>query len=349
MSNFTYYNATTICKKDNLQANDEPAVFEDTTSQPIIITTEKYKFSIARYSMLGHHLPIWIPNISSGNTTTYGLKMNIQFNNKSFTSDIVYLQYINRNNLSSSDPEYYYVYSYELFIEMMNNAFSSCLANLQSQIIGYTIQSKPPFMVYNSQSNLFTMYFDKNGNGGNNPEDITITFNNELYGLLNSYYYQRQNDNFWDLIVVDKITNKYTDTDTNVNYIIVEQSFSTTAIMSPVESIIFSSDSIQLKPEIIGSVSVVGQVNNNLSSNQGFNTQNQITDIVLDLEKSSDYNAMITYSPSLYRYITMLPSKDLQHIKFAVWWLNKNTQVRQPVKLANGGLITLKLLFEKIE
>lgn len=346
MENFTYYNATILCNKSNVNDNDVQAVFEDNVTQPIVKDTENYKFSIARYSMIGHRLPIWIPNIRTApNQTTYSMIMTLSSNNKTYIGDEIFLNFINRNNLSPNDPEYYYVYSYELFIEMMNTAFRACITNLQTKITGYTIQTSAPFMVYDSTSNLFTIYFDEKGNG--TPDQITLSFNNELYNLLNSFYFNRQPNNYWNLIVVDKITNRFTDPTTEINYIVCSQSYGTTAIMSPVQSIIFGSDSIQLKPEIIGSVSIVGN-NGNLGANQSFNPQNQITDIVLDLDQSSDYNSMITYTPSLYRYISMLEAKDIQHIKFSVWWLNKFTQVRHPIKLSNGGLITLKMLFERV-
>lgn len=345
-SDIVYYNATVLCNKIDPSSNDYQAIFEDNVQTPLVSNTSTYKFAIARYSMIGHRLPIWIPKIrTSPNQTSYSMKMNIVFNTKSYTSDEIFLNYIPRNSLTSVDPEYYYSYSYEQFIEMINASFAACITNLQSKIIGYTITTNPPFMVYDSTSNLFTIYFDERGNG--TPERITCSFNNELYNLLNSFYFERQPLNWWNLIVVDKITNRFTDPTTSVNYIICTQSYGTTALWSPVQSIIFSSESLQVNPEVIGSVSVVGD-GSSLGSNQSNNSQQMITDIVLDLDQSSDFNGMITYIPSEYRYISMLDSREPRSVKFSVWWLNKFNQVRYPIKLSNGGLITMKMMFQRI-
>jgi hypothetical protein len=342
-----YYNATVICSKSDVNSNDFHAMFEDNTSQNIVSNTGDYQFAIVRYSLEGANLPIWIPTITNGNTTTYSITLTASpsGSGKTFTSDETFLQYIPRNNVQMNDPIYYFVYNYEQFVEMVNNAFVSALANLQTKIANYTLKSNVPIMEYNGQSNLFNIYCDAQGFVKNTAgESMTITFNNELYNLLRTFYFDTKVNNFRQLIVQDKVSN--VSVINGITYYIASQyQSSTSSCWSPIQSIIFSSDSLALKPEIIGSVSYIGN-GSSLGAGNSNNTQMMITDFVLDLAKSSDYySQMITYTPSLYRWIDLSAGPSLKNFRFSAWWLNKFNQDRYPIMLSNHGSLTMKVTF----
>ena len=360
--NHTYYNALIVCDKTNVNSNDFQAEFEDTTSQAIVNQTGNYQFAIERFSMEGHNIPIWIPNISSGNTTTYSIKLNVilQGNNaKIFTSDEIFLQYVPKNIFNSGDPAYYFVYNYDNFVEMLNNAFVSAMANLQTKINNYTLLTNPPFIVYDGAVNLFSIYFDEQGFFTQTAnENITLTFNNDLYNLLKTFYFKTNinGNNFKDIVIVNKGNNYFSGMNnlqnpvsaTKVNYCLMSQMQpSTNNCWSPVQSILFSSDSISLKPEIIGNASILGN-NSQLGSGNSNNSQSMITDLVLDISRSSDYLDMLVYQPAMHRWIDLSDSQYLKNFRFSIWWLNKYNQQRYPILLANNGCVTLKVLFEKL-
>ena len=348
----TYYNATIICDKTNVNDFDYQALFEDTTAQNIVSRTGGYEFAIERFSMEGQNIPIWIPNISSGNTTTYSITLSASFpagGGKTFTGGETFLQFIPRNGKEPNDPAYYFVYHYDNFCEMMNNAFASALTSLQQATANYTIKTTAPIIVYDGVSNLFSIYCDAQGFVSNTAgEVLSITFNNDLYNLLKTFYFNTNNNNYKTLIIQNKLTNFVS----NVNnsglsyWIATQMQPSTASCWSPVQSILFTSDSICLKPEIIGNVSVVG-TGLSLGSGNSNNVQTQITDLVLDLSRSSDYLDMVTYQPTLHRWIDLSDSQNLKNFRFSVWWLNKYNQQRYPLLLSNNGCLTMKVLYQK--
>ena len=300
---FIYYNALILCDKTNVNSNDFQAVFEDTTSQNIVNSTGQYKFAIERFSMEGHNVPIWIPNIQAGNTTTYSITMSISIQNnnaKIFTSDEIFLQYVPKTVTNMGDPSYYFVYNYDNFVEMMNTAFSTCLTNLQSKIQTYTIKSNAPFMVYDGSTNLFSIYFDEQGFLTQTAqENITVTFNNDLFNLLKTFYFKTNvnGNNYRDIQLVNKGTNYFAGmsnlqnptSTTKVNYwMMTQMQPSTNNCWSPVQSVLFASDSITLKPEIIGNPSIIG-TGAQIGAGNSNNMQSMITDFCLDISRSSDY------------------------------------------------------------
>jgi len=356
--NSTYYNATILCNKLNVNSSDYQAVFEDTTSQNIVNQTGNYKFAIERFSMEGHNLPIWIPNVSSGNTTTYSVLLtyyNIA-SPKTFTSDEIFLQYIPLNNVPVSDPSYYFVYNYDVFCQMLNNAFTTARSNLQGKMANVTMSTEAPYIVYDGSSNLFSFYLDAQGYVSYTAgEKITLTVNNELYNLLKTFNFKMNTTlpNYRDLVPINKISNYIAgikdpyNLGTNINcWICTQMQPTTNNCWSPVQSLLFASDSISLKPEIVGNVSVVG-TGSALGSGNSNNTQTMITDLVLDLNRSSDYIDMLVYQPSIHRWVDLSDSQNLKTFRFSVWWLNKFNQQRYPILLANNGCITLKVLFQK--
>ena len=354
----TYYNAVILCDKANVNSSDFQAVFEDTTSQNIVNQTGDYKFAIERFSMEGHNLPIWIPNVSSGNTTTYSVLLtyyNIA-SPKTFTSDEIFLQYIPTNNVGKGDPTYYFVYNYDVFTQMLNNAFMTARSNLQSKMANVTMLTNAPYIVYDGSSNLFSLYLDAQGYVSCTAgEQITITFNNDLYNLLKTFNFTANTNltNYKDLVPLNKISNYITgiknpyNLGTNINcWICTQMQPNTGNCWSPIQSLIFASDSISLKPEIVGNVSVVG-TGLSVGSGNSNNTQTMITDLVLDLTRSSDYLDMLVYQPTMHRWVDLSDSQNLKNFRFSVWWLNKFNQQRYPILLANNGCITLKVLFQK--
>ena len=344
----TYFNATILCQKTDPNSNDYLAQFEDTTAQNIVSRIGDYEFAIARYSMEGANIPIFIPSISNGNITTYTIQIAIDIAGINYGSGELSLIYTSPNStVSSSDPSYYYIYNYDSFVSMVNAGFQQALANLKTNNPSVSFQTTAPILTYDGASNLFSIFCDAKSCISNTAgEQMTITFNNDLYTLLKTFNFQTIANNYRQLIVSNKITN--TASQNGIDYWVATQTApSTSNCWTPVQSIIFTSDSVSLKPEIIGNVSVVGN-GLTLGANNSNNNQTMITDIVLDLTRSSDYfSEMISYVPSMYRWIDLSDGSNLRTFKFSVFWLNKFTQERMPVLLSNNGCITLKVLFQK--
>lgn len=345
-----YYNGTILCKKTNISDGDFAAVFQDTTAQAIINNRDGlYKMAIERFTIEGASLPIWIPSISSGNTTTYSITMTVDITGgvKPFVSDEIFLQFLPINNVPVGDPTYYYVYNYELFVDMMNNAFASCRSNLAGKILNYSLKTKTPMFTYDSDSNKFSIYVDSGGFIDNaDGETCTIVFNNDLYTLLKTFYFKTLPSNYHQLIPRNRITNNVTIGGT-LYYIISQMCPSTSNCWSPIQSIMFSSDSMTLIPEIVGNISVLSS-SSAIGSGESNTKEAMITDFALDLTRSSDYfSEMITYTPTRLRYIDMSDADTIKNFRFNMFWINKYTGLKQPLLLNNFGSISIKVHFER--
>jgi len=104
---------------------------------------------------------------------------------------------------------YYWAYTYSHVIQLVNAAYAAAIADIQAQFAAnYTaaggwnqpgpapaILCDPPQMTYNPQSNLFTLYADRQAFGDsaalsfgtNTQEQATLWFNAPMYGLFTNF------------------------------------------------------------------------------------------------------------------------------------------------------------------
>ena len=103
-----YYNVNIICNKSDTTTKDIPAVYEDTTSYPIISRSETWQFALARVVIETNTIPMWIPNIVDGLTTTYNITMTATINTNSY-STTQSLQWLPNSVSKPSDDDYYWI------------------------------------------------------------------------------------------------------------------------------------------------------------------------------------------------------------------------------------------------
>jgi hypothetical protein len=347
MSDYIYYNGSIVCNKSNLADLDLKAVFSDETIEPIVANASDYLFAIARYDMKVPTLPILEctvqPNQGNVNLLSYGIRISGTISSSPVDSTMTNLVYLPRNNRLDSQG-YYFIYNYDHFCDMVNVCFATCASAISSSV-------SPPKLAYDPSSNLFSIYTDDSAydlTNGSNTEQLTIQFNQELFNLLRHFNYLYNSDNSVDLIVTNKIGNVI---GTSPTYIInTQNSPSTGTIWSPVGNILFESDGMQLNNEIVGNTSVItsSSVYSSLGSAKSNTEQNSITDIVVNLNSSMDYNSNITYVPSIYRWIDLYRITNLNKISFSVYWRHKNSNsIKFPVLMPNGSVISIKIHFKK--
>jgi hypothetical protein len=341
MEDFIYYNGSIICKKDNLDDIDYRAEFDDETVENIVNNASNYLFAIARYDMKVPTLPILdmtpVPNQSNQNLLTYALRIFGTIGGNNVDSNMINFIYQPRNNRNDNQG-YYFIYNYHHFCDIMNVAFSTATSAISSS-------NPSPTICYDSSTSLFSIFtnndsYNLSQTGSN--EHLQIQFNQELYNLLRHFNYILNIDNSATLIVNNYISN------TSGNYIINTQNLSSTgSIWSPVGQISFDSNSMQLNNEIIGNSSYVG-TSVPIGLTKSNKEANLITDIIIDLNSSIDYNNNIVYVPNTYRWIDPYRINNLNKIKFSVYWTHKmNRNIHYPLLMSNGSTITIKLHFKR--
>jgi len=354
-----YYNASIMSSRQVDQGfNTDPALrFMETRTNNIIDDISLYDFSIVRFTMdCGGDLPLFIPVVKAGtlNDTIYSFTMTYGTGAAMKTSQ-KYVQYVSEsanpsipylNNVQDFGNRYYFVYTYQHWVNLCNTTIKACWDDLQTQA-GAPFTAQCPKLVYNAATNLFSLYFDQA------MANINFYMNSNMYQLFrnfgNRYYGTDATNGTNNLILVQNNLNNVSVIN-GVTYIIMTQDFpSTNSIWSPISSITFCSSLLPVNAEQIAAPVVYST-----SSTYGTSQTSQglylpiITDISLPLDRSSDYKQMITYSPSSeYRMSSFIGTGSLNSIDVQVYWRCKYNQELYPITMPNGSSCTIKIMFRK--
>ena len=371
--NFIYYDITVSSNRTEETGITDPQVrFQESRTQPILSDCSKYNMSIIRFTMdgAGSDLPLWIPTIMpdaqqsqlngcvgqgySGfdpNMTIYAVTLYCGVTGED-ASGTAYLEWVSEiNNASVGSPKYYYTYSYSHFCTLFNTAILNAYNIIKNQLPSVT--SKPPKLVYNGSTNLFSLYCDSLGYGSDRTsttESWTVTFDANLYQLLKNFeniYYPNNAPNSNQILVRNNINNLVTGADGTKYYVMTQDYPSTDTMWSPVQSIVFTSSLLPIVPEQLGTPIIFtnGNTTNPITSQANF--QQTITDIALTLNRSSDYKGFVEFAPNPYRLISLSPSKqEIRQIEVSVFWKDRNGQLN-PMTLANGASVSLKIMFRR--
>ena len=142
-----------------------PVKFTETRNQPILANPSEYFMTVSRMCLDTASLPLMIPEVAIGensnaNKTVYqfavgkyaddaGAKVfNIIFTpqDKTLTAPALPI------TASSSHSDYYFTYSFQAFIDMMNKSLYDGFAS-------FTLNGTQPYVVFNKESNKASFYF----------------------------------------------------------------------------------------------------------------------------------------------------------------------------------------------
>ncbi|RZK27131.1 MAG: hypothetical protein EOO43_00585 [Flavobacterium sp.] len=298
-----------------------------TQSQPILKNTNGFKMSIIRFTLNTETLPVFIPTMKStaDSTTIYSFTMD--YNGISYQQYMVYQP----QNLNSVDPdEYYYIYSYQFLIYLVNNCIASCLTGLSAITSLQTDVS--PVMSFDPNTKKCTLTLDNTFFGYNEANKINIYMNYAMYSIFASLPASQVNLNYSGKDY--QVNNTFTADPT-----VLQQDYSTVALWNPVSSVIFTSNLLPIYQSNTPPIQtyVEGSLSNN-STNSNF--MNILTDFIAD---DLEFTPYIQYAPSLYRYLSLKPNTEVRNLDLQVYWQNKNNGMLKPLYIATGGSASVKI------
>jgi len=343
---YIYYNA----KLYNNTNAPLLASLNDTRATSILRNCCDYKCSITRFSVNGSLLPLLVPKILNPNgpppyITNYSVTLS--FGGFSFVAPVVFTAPTN-NQIKLA---YYY---FNAFIDDLNNAFRAAYIGLTGLVA--VPSPDPPVMVWNPQTQLFTLFF----NQGYITNNIIISMNYELFNLFqsfqttfNGYFSAFGRDN--DLIINSNNTIgapfgagslSLQAAQLTAPFVGLQQEFSSLTNWSPVASFYFTSYQIPIRNENLPITS---------SNNQSVIVNNNSLPIITDFEpilgSDSEFNRGQTqYLPAggTYRYVSLQSDINLNTIDLQCYWTDKEGQ-SFPLLIDLGYYISVKILFEMIE
>ena len=357
-SDILYYDVV-ITNLNNIDSTPVPAVFTETRSSPFITLPEAYLLSIARFTIDTTTLPVIIPTIkpftTNLNETIY--KITLTYQTFSYTSTLIFkpqdLQAVapvppsgQQNGLQDNTGGYYCIYTYQYFIQLVNNTFQDCFKNILA-LAGITTTIYP-YMVFDPTSKLASLILPKEYFDTTLASHMTLYFNPALYNMFSSFpmtintYNSASGQNVQ--IIVDNFgqSSEITVGDPLYTAIQLNQEYSTVSLWTPLTSIVFCSSTL---PIVQNQISAPLYFVNGVSySNNG---TNNIAPIITDMAVSEgDYKPNLVYSPYVYRYIDMKGNRPIYSLDISVYWKDRYGNL-QPFRLSAGSSITIKLMFIK--
>ena len=343
--NNIYYNGLYT----NIQQGSQPALFSTTFSQPLVNKANDYEMSIIKFSLPGNNIPLFIfqPN-------TYQVSISYDLN---FYTE--YVNFIPTNTFPSSDPRYYYCWSYNLFIEMINIAIFNVWTTFKTDNPSVT-SNYAPYLIYDAPTELITLYSESAVFGESISNGCQLFFNSVLFNFFQSFPYiyypigifseSPDPNKEWNQIWIqsngeNKITSlspptylTYGSTPSNIAGYSTIQEYACLWAWNVAQSIVITSSTLPTRAESLPSQ----------GSNKGYpNLKSIITDYTLAVSSGPDIRSRITYLPTAeYRWCDLLSSNPIAQLDFQIYWLD-NLQNFYPLYVNTNDSVNIKFLFRK--
>lgn len=361
----------------------QEVIFNQIKSNNIINDVSKYYISCVRWS-LSSNIPQIIPELKlAASETPYtgelDYKINLLFgtdkDNLTVTPGISKSLYFENEDITLQAPvnqprtineyidnEYFYIYSIDNFLTMLNKALKECFDDFKTfynPTYNNTSLYQAPKFVWNDNYNKIDLYISEGfiqEEGGSN--NLYISMNTNLFNLFNTF----PSCNLGSNIEVNETQGRayllYTRQEyqpfisttisggVNLNLYIYTQNSSSVTSWCPCNSIRFLSHTLSINPSITGAPYYIG---NSLKDNESVNAISTIlTDFQIPMTIGTEYSRNLLYyvPQSEYRLFNLIGQGNIQNINISVEWLD-NYGFSHPFKIKYGSMASIKLLLRE--
>jgi hypothetical protein len=259
------------------------------------------------------------------------------------------------------NSDYYYAFNFSYFIYLIDLAFQQAFAQLQYLAVTQGGSANfpatfPPQMLWNDSNGTAVINADVAAYNRTLTNPISIYFNAPLYELFSTFparnlgYTGVTNGKNYLIIILSlhggntiplPIVIGQPATFTAIQ---IYQEFSTTALWTPISSIVFCSNTLPVVNNQLSQPLVFDDANQLQTSGNNSNFARIITDISVT---DGAYLPSIIYNPtSQYRLLDLFGNTPLNQVDIQVYWKNKSG-VLTPFLLNSGCACSIKLLFSK--
>ena len=357
-------------------------VFNQSRAQPYLINPSKYFLSVQRFTIESPNLPVFIcqpivgqPNV---NRSIYQITM-VRESDGAVAFDEIIWQPDDKSvpipsgtvTTSWQTNKYYYCYSYQHFIDLINNTFEEFLT------AGF-VTGTAPYMYFDATTHLatvggnVTLYrTDLQGEYLGTGTAYKIYFNIALYNLFSSlkaiykgikgpaigadYQLVMDTGSSTAYAVAQKyIINWYENprdngaSGTNTTDVINTQEYSTLPLWTPIKNIVFRTTLLNVAPDVVGTPIVYEQGDLNINNGKS-NTDllNVMIDHTVPLTIGTEYRPFIYFEPvGEFRLVELYGNQPINAMDIAVFWKDSFGNLI-PFVLDIGASATIKLLFRK--
>lgn len=322
--NFVYLNFT---KKNNtLTTEDVVARFQTTRSQAILTNPNDYLVAVERFKIPAEGIPQFVFKDDS----TYELIMSYD--------GATVREFLTWVPTSVPQIARQWVFNFQHMLNIINATYVS-VYNALKILKPAMPNDHPPFITYDSNSNLFKLFYDETWIA---VDTAKFGMNDAIYQLFSFhsnailFSLSNQNVDYYEF-VAENVTNNYVVGTTplypnNANYFYSQQSYKTINAWSPVSRIIINSHDLPIRKELIASAN---------SQSQGI-----LTDFVPNHENSVDNLEYIFNASSDHRWHDMITTSEFRNTDISVTWEDYLGNV-YIVPISFGREASLKLVFKQ--
>jgi hypothetical protein len=338
--------------------------FNEVRNSPYLMSPENYFMSVVRFSLQTPSLPNFIPQVMLGQSDPLKTIYSITLTYKTYEYQ-QFVYYI-ANDVSAPTPappldfqdltsSFYFIYTYQQWIEMVNVAFVSAFNGLKALVVAAsdTLPSNnPPFLEFDPQQLICIIDCDEEGYDRSIVNPIKIYMNSPMFTLFSSFpsvqygYTGITNGKNTKLVV-------YNNNGTNIlnlptyNAIQMYQEGSTCGLWNPVSAIVFTTALLPVIPSLVSVPKIFGSQANLFNIGNNANLAPVLTDFIVPFSPGNTYKPTIEYTPSgEYRLLGMYGTSPLASIEVSVFWKDI-FGVLHPFKLNSGCSATLKIMFRR--
>jgi len=364
----------------NATSTLKPATFLEERNQDIISKASDYQMSIVRFAIPGYTIPITVVETLGIDVSTLAYSVSL-----SRVGDVsgtlyqqqTYLQWVPESNIptpgdfvDSTSPysfQYYSLYNYQAFVNIVNTAFATCFTLLAAQpLVGgdSAINStSAPYIVYNPVTKLMTLVAQQTYvNSVVAP--ISIYMNQKLFFFFNSfnntliqnptvsggdvlidfrYTYENQPTTLQNAYTTPNVAN--TNPTANTPVYAITQDYAVLYNWNSLKSIVFTTGLLPTRKEYTPSVDLTTGILNNTGAQ---NFLPIVTDFVPNTVDGTENRSTIIYNPSAeYRMVDLTSNEPIRKIQLSLYWQDARLRL-YPINIGAFDLVTVKMLFRRI-
>ena len=184
-NNLFYFNGTQFNQSDTIAV---PAEIDTNLQSPLIENSSDYEVSVVRLLVSGNALPIFFVDTLT-DAPPYITKYTVTLSYNGFV-ETEPVTYVPLNNISVYSPiadQIFYVYTYQEWLDYINEAYRTCYDRLV--IVGSGIENiarSPPIFVYDAATNYISFYVESSYESLD-PTGPKIYMNKLLFDFFTSF------------------------------------------------------------------------------------------------------------------------------------------------------------------
>jgi len=355
-----YYNVN--INNNNIDSNLAMACqFNENLVQPLVSNPSLYYLALVRWQIPGLSLPIFVCPIQTGQNQTDPLltpfAVTLNYNGQDFVQFVQFVSNTTKSNppapgsnakyLQTQD-EFYYIYSVNQFLSMVNNALAEAFLALITADPSAPV-TETPYFTYDSTTELISLTTQK-AFVSNSDSPVLIYVNTALHKYFDAfeYVYDEVNNNEKDyqFVIRETENNGYTIPGQTINnpqdYIRQPQDYPCMYNWIGMQGIMITTNQVPVKAEY-----VPAPVNSENSANQNMGTRKIITDFQPNFTILADARSVFQFAQSgPYRCINLTATTPLTTFDIYVYWQDRFNNL-YPVNIPPGWSASFKFAFIK--